>query len=136
MSSVGAFIAYTCPADRFVLTVEGLFGRGETLRLLAESAASIYSPLELSAANDLTEKVAGRHEWRPRSTTWRTDILGISESQFGAEASELHALQTVPLWCSGLGELTANPHTVEAAAIARWGWLKWAHRERLRRRTG
>jgi len=124
LSAVGAWMAYTCPVPTYVLTVEGLFGRGETLRILGESAGVLYSHLELGALNDLSERKAGTLEWRPRSRTWRSDILGISESQTGADGAEALALRTVPTWCSGLGELATNGHVAEAACMARWGWLK------------
>ena len=131
LPAVGAFVAASCPADRFVLLVEGLFGRGETLRILSESAAMVYAPLTFGAVNDLSERSAGQPEWRPRSRTWRADVLGISETQFGAAASERRAMAWVASGAvAGLGHLEGNPHACEAACMARWGWSKWMVRER------
>ncbi len=131
LSMVGAYIAATAPdlGDGYVIVCEGLFGRGNTLRILAEAAASVYAHLDAPALNDLG---AARDEWRPRSREWRRDILGIaSEGQVGADACEAYAIEWAAKNITGLGELATVGHVCEAAAIARWAWVKWGHQVRL-----
>jgi hypothetical protein len=121
LSGVGQFCRHTCPEPRPVLTVEGLFGRGPSFGTLSEAAAQVYAPFERVAPNDLTERHAGtgRPVWRPRSAVWRSDILTIAESEYGAKGSEREAITYARRW--DLGALQENGHASEAACIASWG---------------
>jgi hypothetical protein len=108
----------------YVLVVEGLFGRGDTLRILGEEAGAVYGPLEAGAANEL-------EDYRPRSQTWRRQVLGIDERAVGAAGAEEAARRLVGTWLdpfdTALSDAIAGVgggHLAEACYIARWGWVK------------
>jgi hypothetical protein len=120
---VGGLVRYGVRPGGYVLVVEGLFGRGDTLRILGEEAGAVYGPLEAGAANEL-------EDYRPRSQTWRRQVLGIDERAMGAEGAEQAARRLVGAllkpYDTALHEAIAGPgggHLAEAYCIARCGWV-------------
>lgn len=111
------------------LVVEGLFARpGVALHgvcSLAEAAGEIMGVLAQLSPQ-------GREIWRPKASTWRSEVLlkGWGKTSEEAELAALTAtngLLLPSLW----REIKFNarrlpqpvwPHVLEAACIARWGW--------------
>ena len=93
--------------EGYLLAVEDLFGKGPTLATLAWNAGLVSGPLTANATSTT----------RPHPMQWRPSILGIPGNS--ARATEV-AQKLVPLRFTGLGNLVANEHALEATCIAKY----------------
>ena len=109
---VGLMIATLVPMSAR-LVVEDLFGRGSTLKILAEACGEVKGPLR---------RIQVGPELRVLASVWRPLVLGCS-SRTRADAAEALAVAWARSTIKGL-ERVDNGHVAEAAAIARWGWLQ------------
>lgn len=111
------------------LVVEGLFARpGVALHgicSLAEAAGEIMGVLAQLSPQ-------GREIWRPKASTWRSEVLPKGWGRTSEEAERAALTATNGLLLPSLWrEFRTNarrlpvpvwPHVLEAACVARWGW--------------
>lgn len=119
-ASVAGFVEHASPyVASYDLVVEGLFvppaGRlnPQSVIPLAESAGFMLGALCGRARRTL----------RPRAVEWRHEVLGLSP-RTKADAAEAHAVRMGRAAFVGLGALADVGHVVEAAWMARFGWVQ------------
>lgn len=116
-------------AGGYQLVVEGLFAKpGVALHgicSLAEATGEIMGVLaQLSAP--------GREIWRPKASTWRSEVLPKGWGRTSEEAERAALTATNGLLLPSMWRETKTnsqrlpvpvwPHVLEAACLARWGW--------------
>lgn len=106
-ATVHALVGGAAGAVPYRLLVEGLFGRGPTLATLAYAAGCLAGPFEAGADGP---------PLRPMASTWRSALLGATDSATAVPLALAWAARHRPQ----LGALVDVEHVAEALCMTEW----------------
>lgn len=113
------------PRRRGGQTMQAYHGRIRHVLTLAEAAAEVAGPVKARAVE----------VYRPTAAEWRPSVLGVARTASSdlSERVACQAMQASRPLVAGLGPLASDPHTAEAACMARWGWVQQQQADQARR---